>query len=84
MNEQGEYNDPSSYALRTTSARRGNSYAPTVRDVSWHPREPSMISTSWEWAGEHEGSLAKHEWAPRVRNDTLEDAAERQRLESCR
>jgi len=35
----------------------------TVRDVSWHPREPTLISASWDRGrhGDH-GSLVMHRW----------------------
>jgi WD repeat-containing protein 23 len=36
----------------------------TVRDVSWHGYEPTLMSTSWEGHGSYRsgGTLAKHEW----------------------
>ncbi|GAA5823421.1 hypothetical protein JCM11251_000628 [Rhodosporidiobolus azoricus] len=81
----GEYNDPSSHELRTSGLsaasgrkRRGimGGMSSTVRDVSWHPYEPKMMSTAWEGRGSVEGSIALHEWAGK-RGETLEDQVER-------
>ncbi|PKI86053.1 hypothetical protein MVES_000420 [Malassezia vespertilionis] len=33
-----------------------------VRDVSWHPGEPTMMSTSWDTPNGSGGSIAQHEW----------------------
>ncbi|GAA6041985.1 hypothetical protein JCM8097_009131 [Rhodosporidiobolus ruineniae] len=76
--QTGEYNDPASLALRTTQrkARGGGGMSSTVRDVSWHPLEPRMMSTAWEGRGSVEGSIALHEWAGRP-GELLEDQVER-------
>ncbi|BGP47242.1 hypothetical protein JCM10450v2_003094 [Rhodotorula kratochvilovae] len=74
----GAYADPSELRLRgaPNDARRRRGYAPPiVRDVSWHPFEPKMMSTAWEDAGGVEGSIALHEWAGR--GEALEDRVER-------
>lgn len=67
--ETGEYNDPSDYDLRTTTKRAAagrRARGSTVRDVSWHPYEPMMMSTAWEEGrGSVAGSIALHEWAGR-------------------
>lgn len=41
INSSGEYNDPSSYTLRTSVNASKGMYTSTIRDVSWHPSEPS-------------------------------------------
>jgi WD repeat-containing protein 23 len=67
----GKYTDPSSpEPPRPSGAERysampyeqGQSF--TVRDVSWHGFEPTLMSTSWEVDGGYRrgGTLAKHEW----------------------
>lgn len=78
--ESGDYNDPNSQA---PDAPPHKSYGSTVRDVSWHPYEPSLLSTAWDGRAGVEGSIAKHEWRARV-GETLEDSLERQRLEASR
>ncbi|GAA5994270.1 WD40 repeat domain-containing protein [Rhodotorula paludigena] len=80
--QSGAYADPSSYALRA-APRRGKGYSgSTVRDVSWHPFEPKMMSTAWEETrGSVGGSIALHEWAGR-RGEALEDQVERAQLEA--
>lgn len=65
----GEYTDPSA-AEKTRKTPRysampyesGQSW--TVRDVSWHGYEPTLMSTCWEGQGGYRrgGTLAKHEW----------------------
>jgi hypothetical protein len=61
-----------------------------VRDVSWHPYLPVLMSTSWGdgggWGGgSGGGSVAMHEWKGRGKlAETVEDAAERERLEALR
>lgn len=32
----------------------------TVRDVSWHSSEPSIMSTAWDGPDGQHGSIAKH------------------------
>jgi WD repeat-containing protein 23 len=67
--DAGGYTDPS--AEERTRARRlgasihsqGTSY--TVRDVAWHSRTPTLMSTCWELEGRYRdgrGSIAMHEW----------------------
>ena len=74
------YNDPSRIDLRRTTAR-GTSHSTTVRDVSWHPYESSIMSTAWEGRGGIEGSIAQHDWKGAIAGETLEDQAERAVLE---
>ncbi|GAA5970636.1 hypothetical protein JCM11641_007379 [Rhodosporidiobolus odoratus] len=80
--KSGEYNDPSSIELRRgrRKAQRGN-MSSTVRDVSWHPESPVMMSTAWEGRGSVEGSIAVHEWAGR-KGEVLEDQVERAKWEA--
>jgi len=33
-----------------------------VRDVSWHSREPVLMSVAWGGYGDDRGDVAKHEW----------------------
>lgn len=63
--DTGDYNDPSSATLRSSTAPPARGYSRTVRDVAWHPYRPELMSTAW---GEHEieGSIAKHEWCAGV------------------
>ncbi len=69
----GDYNDPSapegaSRLGRNPYATHENPYGSTsswtVRDVSWHGYEPTLMSTCWEMDGGYRtgGTLAKHEW----------------------
>lgn len=72
-----EFPDPSTQGGNGLSAdeirtRSGNAYrnsACTVRDVSWHSSEPSMMSTAWDGPDGERGSIAKHvsvgDWARR-------------------
>lgn len=76
----GDYNNPSSYEMRSTRGPSARGYARTVRDVAWHPTRPEMLSTAW-CEGEIDGSIAKHEWFCR-QGETLEDATEREALEA--
>lgn len=89
--DSGCYSDPSSPDPEATAPRRrshyhsryGSDMSHTVRDVSWHGLEPTLMSTSWE--SEHGyrrgGTLAKHEWKGLGKNGlrTLEDWVERER-----
>ena len=68
-NAKGEYTDPSAPEAPRRHPRfgampyeTGQSY--TVRDVSWHGYEPTLMSTCWEVDGGYRrgGTLAKHEW----------------------
>lgn len=79
----GEYNDPSSWELRSKARKsskstRGYRSGVTVRDVSWHPERPEMMSTSWDDRGSVEGSIAVHQWSGK-RGERLEDVVDRQR-----
>ncbi|BGP15145.1 hypothetical protein JCM10213_005394 [Rhodosporidiobolus nylandii] len=77
----GEYNDPAAYDLRS-SKRKGKGFmSSTVRDVSWHPYEPKLMSTAWEGRGSVEGSIALHEWAGQ-RGESLEDQVQRAEWEA--
>jgi DDB1- and CUL4-associated factor 11 len=41
----------------------GISHRPgVVRDVSWHGREPVLMSVAWGGYGDDRGDVAKHEW----------------------
>jgi WD repeat-containing protein 23 len=59
----------------------GGEYATTVRDVSWHSSEASIMSTAWDGSDGQCGSIAKHEWKPYGKGTSLEDAFARQREE---
>jgi len=49
-----------------------------VRDVSWHSREPVLMSVAWG-DGYEGGNVAKHEWKELGKNGmTLEDVVQRQ------
>ncbi|KAF8481816.1 WD40-repeat-containing domain protein [Russula ochroleuca] len=54
-----------------------------VRDVSWHSKEPVLMSVAWS-SGGHGGSVvARHEWKGLLKMPgALEDFVEKQRLES--
>ncbi|CDU23320.1 uncharacterized protein SPSC_01949 [Sporisorium scitamineum] len=55
----------------------------TVRDVSWHPQEPSLMSTAWDGNEGESGSIAKHELADwSKRHMTLEDVQAQMALEA--
>lgn len=72
-------------ATTTTSSSGGGGggggYATTVRDVSWHSSEASIMSTAWDGSDGQSGSIAKHEWKPFGKGTSLEDAFARQREE---
>lgn len=90
VRDTGTYSDPSSPDPPSSAPRcRGPYQSPydvdmshTVRDVSWHGLEPTLMSTSWE--SEHGyrrgGTLAKHEWKGLGKNGLrkLEDWVERE------
>ncbi|KAL8278391.1 hypothetical protein RQP46_009283 [Phenoliferia psychrophenolica] len=79
----GDYNDPSApEAPMGATSRPRRDVDSAVRDVAWHPFEPSMISTAWEGQGGSEGSLAMHQWRPKAAGETIEDQSERAALES--
>lgn len=68
--------------------RSGNTYrntqACTVRDVSWHSSEPSLMSTAWDGPDNERGSIAKHEWKGYGKNGlSLEDAIARSKEEEA-
>lgn len=55
----------------------------TVRDVSWHPQEPSLMSTAWDGNEGESGSIAKHELADwSKRHMTLEDVQAQRALQA--
>ena len=55
----------------------------TVRDVSWHPQEPSLMSTAWDGNEGESGSIAKHELADwSKRHMSLEDIQSQRLLEA--
>lgn len=50
----------------------------TVRDVSWHSSEPTLMSCAWSGSDGQSGSIAKHEWKGFGKNGlSLEDAIEK-------
>ncbi|KAI0031259.1 WD40-repeat-containing domain protein [Vararia minispora EC-137] len=54
-----------------------------VRDVSWHPREPVLLSAAFE-SSRGGSSVARHEWKGLTKTKgALEDCVERQRLEAA-
>ena len=89
-NSSGGYNDPSSAELPRSSSRYGAmpyemGQSWTVRDVSWHGYEPTLMSTCWEVDGgfRRGGTIAKHEWKGLGKNgmNKLEDWVEKRRAE---
>ncbi|TIA87950.1 hypothetical protein E3P99_02889 [Wallemia hederae] len=67
----GRPSDPSA-PEKVSTAPRGNSRRPIIRDVSWSPTSPSMMSTAWEW--DETGSVARHDWKELNKlNYSLED-----------
>lgn len=51
-----------------------------VRDVSWHSREPVLMSVAWGSGSYDGGTVARNEWKGMGRNGmTLEDVIERDR-----
>ncbi|SCV70734.1 BQ2448_3496 [Microbotryum intermedium] len=80
--ETGDYNDPFDWQLRSSKGKSGGMVM--VRDVSWHPYRPELMSTAWcnGHGGECiEGDLALHAWKG-ASGESLADRAERERLES--
>ena len=69
--------DPSDKELPLRETSGGS----CVRDVSWHSREPVMMSAAW---GNHgTGSVARHEWKGLTKmNGRLEDWEERRVAEA--
>lgn len=66
-------------AAQASSGRRS---AVTVRDVSWHSSESSIMSTAWDGADSQRGSVAKHEWKGYGKGTSLEDAVARSEEEA--
>lgn len=68
LSSGGVTNDPSAPQPRprrvTMNYLAAGNIANTVRDVSWHGYEPTLMSTCWEAGGRHSGggTVAKHEW----------------------
>ncbi|CAE7194599.1 unnamed protein product [Rhizoctonia solani] len=53
----------------------------TIRDCSWHPREPALLSCYWH--RDESSSVARHEWKSLgKRGLTLEDVVEKERQEA--
>lgn len=64
----------------TSNPRRS---AVTVRDVSWHSSEASIMSTAWDGADGQRGSVAKHEWKGYGKGVSLEDAIAKSEAEAA-
>lgn len=79
-----EAEDPSAARGNVIPQSRARRLVSTVRDVSWHSSEPSLMSTSWEGASGDGGSIAKHEWKGLGKNGLtkLEDWVEKMRAEA--
>ncbi|KAL7421369.1 hypothetical protein Q5752_004254 [Cryptotrichosporon argae] len=86
----GGYTDPSAPDVPRAQRFGAGAYESygmnwTVRDVAWHGREPTLMSTCWEVEGQyrHGGSLAKHEWKGLGKGGVqkLEDWVDRRRAE---
>lgn len=45
---------------RTSAAYGRSQNMCIVRDVSWHPSEPTLMSTAWDGVGGQTGSIAQH------------------------
>ncbi|KII94042.1 hypothetical protein PLICRDRAFT_36272 [Plicaturopsis crispa FD-325 SS-3] len=70
--------DPSAPELEAT---RGHRHNVCVRDVSWHPHEPVLMSTGWE-SGRGGSIVARHEWKGLSKTaGGLEDWTEKHRQE---
>lgn len=78
--------DPSSLPTRYSAQPYEAGQSWTVRDVSWHGYEPTLMSTCWEVDGGYRrgGTLAKHEWKGLGRGGMrrLEDWVEKQTEEA--
>lgn len=78
----GGYNDPmapfSKAEMARAQQRNGRELdRATVRDVSWDPRTPSLVSTCWGGTGGAQGSLAMHHWLSYgKRGEAIEPAAD--------
>ncbi|WVQ94146.1 hypothetical protein IAU59_001224 [Kwoniella sp. CBS 9459] len=79
INERTQGNPP----WQAPRAREDYSSQHTVRDVSWHGYEPTLMSTSWG-SDRSYGTIAKHEWKGLGKGglDKLEDWVEKKRAES--
>lgn len=66
---------------RSHSYGRAGLLGVTVRDVSWHSSEPSIMSTAWDGEDGQRGSVAKHEWKGFGKGTSLEDAVKRRQEE---
>lgn len=62
--------------------RNGNNKV-CVRDVSWHPQEPVLMSAGWAQNSRTKSAVARHEWKGLHRGGKLEDWVEKQRLEAA-
>ncbi|KAF9787064.1 WD40-repeat-containing domain protein [Thelephora terrestris] len=62
--------------------RTGNNKT-CVRDVSWHPQEPVLMSAGWAQNSRTRSTVARHEWKGLHRGGKLEDWVEKQRLEAA-
>ena len=91
-NSADEFNDPSDRELPRNTSRYGAlpyemGQQWTVRDVSWHTYEPTLMSTCWEVDGGYRrgGTVAKHEWKGLGKNglNTVEDWVEKNEAESA-
>jgi WD repeat-containing protein 23 len=52
-----------------------------IRDCSWHPREPALLSCYWH--NDESSSVARHEWKSLgKRGMTLEDVVEKEQAEA--
>ncbi|OCF34893.1 hypothetical protein I316_03440 [Kwoniella heveanensis BCC8398] len=79
INERTQGNPP----WHVPRPREDYSSQHTVRDVSWHGYEPTLMSTSWG-SDRSYGTIAKHEWKGLGKGglDKLEDWVEKKRAES--
>ncbi|GMK58776.1 hypothetical protein CspeluHIS016_0602180 [Cutaneotrichosporon spelunceum] len=79
---RGGFNDPSAPSRTPGPHPFGRGWV--VRDVAWHAREPTLMSTCWEVEGRFRdrGSIAKHEWKGLGKGGLcLEDWVEKERAE---
>ncbi|KAJ3879454.1 WD40-repeat-containing domain protein [Lentinula edodes] len=70
--------DPSGVEYSRTARRNNGS---CVRDVSWSPEQPVIISAAWE-SSRHGSTLARHEWKGLSKmSNSLQDWEEKRRQE---
>lgn len=70
--------DPSSPDLPPRGVNTGGHNNKIIRDCSWHPREPALLSCYWH--RDDTSSVARHEWKGLgKRGMKLEDVVERDR-----